>query len=70
MRDRKKVKRCDLRVFHVIEGTIARNQVCSAHPFILIGNPNWLHTYRASVVATWRSGLRAPLVTRNKPNRF
>lgn len=31
MRDRKKVKRCDLRGFHVIEGAIARNQMCSAH---------------------------------------
>lgn len=31
MRDRKKVKRRDLRWFLVIEGAIARNQMCSAH---------------------------------------
>ena len=31
MRDQKKVKRCDLRGFLVIEGAIARNQMGSAH---------------------------------------
>ena len=37
-------------------------------PFILSGSPNecWLHTCDACVITTWRLGLRAPLVARNK----
>ena len=37
-------------------------------PFILSGSPNqcWLHTCDACLITTWRLGLRAPLVVRNK----
>ena len=40
--------------------------LCS--PFILRGSPNecWLHTCHACAITTWRWGLRAPLVARNK----
>ena len=36
-------------------------------PFILSGSLNecWLHTSDASVITTWRFGLRAPVVPRN-----
>ena len=29
-------------------------------------NESWLHTCRARVITTWRLGLQAPLVSRNK----
>ena len=40
-------------------------------PYILSGSPNecnecWLHTCDVCVITTWRLGLRAPLVARNK----
>ena len=38
--------------------------------FILVESPNerWLHTYRACVIVTMRSGLRAPLIASNRQN--
>ena len=46
MGDPKKVKRCDLRRFLVIEGAIARNQMCSLHP-IYPTNAGYLFTAHA-----------------------
>ena len=37
-------------------------------PFILSPNECWLHTCDACVTATWRLGLRSPLVARNDDN--
>ena len=67
--------------FHVRDSHNTRNQITSDRrsrrawsycvlciTFILSGSPNhcWLHTWDARAIATWRLGLRAPLVPRNK----
>ena len=73
---------CALRTkFHVSDSQNTRNHITSDRrskrawsycvlciPFILSGSPNqcWLHTCDACLITTWRLGLRAPLVARNK----
>ena len=66
---------------HVTDNQNTRDQITSDRRFkrawsncilyiprILSGSPNkcWLHTCDACVITTWRLGLRAPLVARNK----
>ena len=73
---------CALRTkFHESDSQNMRNHITSDRrskrswsycvlciPFILSGSPNqcWLHTCDACLITTWRLGLRAPLVARNK----
>ena len=53
----------DVHKFHAIHGLSPRDQITSARRT----KRSWLHTCRACVIATWRLGLRAPLVARNQP---
>ena len=55
-------------ILRVIEGSNARDHCVLCIPFILSGSPNHclLHTCDACLITTWRLGLRAPLVARNK----
>ena len=75
------LQRCALHKFYVTDSQNACDQitgdrnfkrVCSygvlCIPFIFSGSPNkcWLHTCDTCVITTWRLGLGAPLVARNK----
>ena len=55
-------------ILRVIEGSNARDHCVLCIPFILSGSPNHclLHTCDACLITSWRLGLRAPLVARNK----
>ena len=67
---RKELKTRVIRL-RVIEGSNAHDQIAFfSFRSLLVESPNerWLHTYRACVIVTMRSGLRAPLIASNRQN--
>ena len=63
---------CVVVKIYVITSDIRSKRMCSkcilCIPYIFCGSPNeWLHTYNACVITTWRLELQAPLVACDYP---